>query len=323
MTGDHLLFTAFLAGLLLLIGLAWLIAAPRFVMDRGTSYEHSLSRGWGFIPLVLAVVVLAFGCSTIIQAKNVGVLTTFGKPSERTLDPGLHLKLPWQKVTELDGTIQTDEYRGDDCIYVRIGDGSRSCVTLTNRWRINPDEANVIYGDFRSDDPTASFRSAVVSTQLKAAVQEVMAGYNPIATLEVVEGSNAQSASELNFAPDYDQVSADVTASMKARLAEAGELATISSITVSYVSLSDSTQATLDNFIEAVGDTRIAAQKRSTAAEEAEANKVLQESVSNNPGVLQSKCLDSLNAAIEAGYQLPAGFNCLGSGSAVVVPSSK
>lgn len=272
------------------------------------------------IPAILGLVVLALASTTMVQAKNVGVTTTFGKPTG-TKSSGLGLKLPWQKVTEVDGTIQTDEYNGDNCIYVRIGDGSRSCVTVTNRWEIVDEEADTIYADYRSDDPTQSLRDAVVSTQLKAAVQEVLAAYNPIAELEVVEGSNAQAASELSFAPDYNQISQDIREAMERRTGN--ELIDIKDITVSYVSLSGSTQKTIDDFIKAVGETRIAAQAKNTATEQARANEIISDSVNNNPDVLASRCLDILASAAESGYQFPAGFSCFGGGGSVVVPAGK
>lgn len=310
-----------IACLLIIAAAVFAAAAGKIVFDRGTSYEWSPSRAWALVPAGLGILALVFASTAVVEAKNVGVVTEFGRPVG-TASPGLNFKLPWQKVTEVDGTVQTDEYKGDDrCIYVRIGDGSRACVTLTNRWKIVDDQADQIYGDYRSDDPTKSLRDAVVSTQLKAATQEVFAKYNPIAELEVVEGSNAKSASELSFAPDYDAFSRAIQEAMEGR--QGAELIEIKSITVSYVSLSESTQRTIDGFIKAVGETRIAAQDRSTALEQAKANEALSASVSNAPGVLQSRCLDAVLTAIEKGYQLPAGFNCLGSGSAVVVPSAR
>lgn len=271
------------------------------------------------IPLVLFLIVGFLTTFTTVEAKNVGVLTTFGKPSDRNLSAGAHLKAPWQKVTELDGTIQTDEYRGDEgCIYVRIGDGSRSCVTLTNRWQIVDEQADVIFGDYRSDDPTDSLRKAVVSTQLKAATQEVLAGYNPVAELEVVEGSNAAAASELSFAPDYGQISADIKKAMESR--PGSDLITIEDITVSYVSLSPSTQGTIDDFIAAVGQTRIAAQQKSTAVERKAANDTLASSVTND-GVLVSRCLDIVEQAVEQGYPFNGAWSCLGAPDGVLVGS--
>ena len=70
---------------------------------------------------------------------------------------------------------------------------------------------------------------------------------------------------------------------MVERLGDA-PLVDIHSISISYISLSDNTQKKLDDFISAVGDTRIAAQRKSTAAEERAANDILASSVRNPNG---------------------------------------
>src|SRR3954452_4566076 len=95
------LFSVFLAGLCLLVALAIFFA--------GSSMR--IKPLVGLVPLALGLVIVAVSATTIIQAKNVGVLTTFGKPSG-SLDAGLHFKMPWQKVTELDGTKITNKYEG-------------------------------------------------------------------------------------------------------------------------------------------------------------------------------------------------------------------
>lgn len=312
------------SGILVILTIAWVVVAP-FNLD-----GFRIGRGWALIPLLVAGLMLGVASTTVIQAKNVGVLTTFGKTSNRTLGPGLHLKAPWQRVIELDGTIKTDKYGNGSgtCnnetagISVRIGDGSQSCVSITHRWQVIPEQANTIYGNFRSNDPTESLRDAVVSTQLYAVTQDVLAKYNPVADLQVVEGAKAQAIS-LNFAPDYDKLSSDIQAGMEARYGSDPLVRTIA-ITVSYVSLSESTQAKINSFIAEVANTRIAAQRAQTAANEAAANRALAASVSRDPNVLVSKCFDTVAEAQKSGYQLPAGFSCWpGSDSAVVVPSAR
>lgn len=292
------------------------LVALGFVIGGLVTDEPGVGLGVAGVCALIGVILWVCGSMTIVEAKNVGVVTSFGKP-QGTLDPGLHWKKPWEKVTDIDGTIQTDEYRGKRCIYVRIGDGSRSCLTATIRWRANADNADKMFADYRSDNPTESLRDAVVSTQFKSAAQAVLSEYNPVADLQVVDGSNAASAADLNFAPDYDKIAADLTAQMENRLGK-DPLVDVQSVSVSYLSLAKSTQKALNGFIAAVGDTRIAAQKRSTAAEEALANKALSDSISNDPNVLVSKCLDILSVAVEKKVDLPAGFSCWGANSAVV-----
>lgn len=294
----------------------------RVTINRGLSSERVVSFRWaGLILVGLAVMIFALASTTTVQAKNVGVLTTYGKVSDKTLSPGLHFKAPWQRVTELDGTIQTDEYRGEDgCIYVRIGDGSQSCVTLAHRWQIIPERANEIYGSYRTDDPTKSLRDAVVSTQLKAVVQDVMSAYNPISSLQVAEGDETATP---NFSFNYDEISSKIQSKMDEEYGTDPLVNTVKT-TVSYISLAKSTQDKINAFVAEQANTRIAKQKIETAKNEAAANAELSASVSDNPNVLVSKCYDIVIEAQKSGYALPAGFSCWpGSNSAVVVPSTK
>jgi regulator of protease activity HflC (stomatin/prohibitin superfamily) len=268
---------------------------------------------------IIGVIMLAGSIFTTVSAKNAGVLVTFGKVSDRTLSPGLAVKAPWQKVIEIDGTIQTDQYDAGNPLIARIGDGSQSPISLTIRWSVIETEANRVYEGFRSNDPTASFRDAVISSNLAASVQETLSGYNPIAQVEKDDGSTSNS---LSLSPDYSKLATDIEDYMRAQLGD-HPMAQIESVTVSYVGLSDGTQKKVDDLIASIGETRIAEQRTETAKQQAAANKILSDSLNKNPNVLVSKCLDTLEKSAETGYQMPAGFTCWpGGGSAVVVPSA-
>jgi regulator of protease activity HflC (stomatin/prohibitin superfamily) len=67
------------------------------------------------------------GSTTVVSPRNVGVVTTFGRPSG-TLSNGLHVKAPWQSVTEMSGTIQIDNHTGDNATTVRVGNNSTAHV---------------------------------------------------------------------------------------------------------------------------------------------------------------------------------------------------
>ena len=55
--------------------------------------------------VVLALVVYGF-CTSVVPTGYTGILTTFGKVADYTLDAGFHLKSPFQKVTLMDNREQ-------------------------------------------------------------------------------------------------------------------------------------------------------------------------------------------------------------------------
>ena len=58
------------------------------------------------VALILVCVIVASSCVVRIPTGFTGVVTTFGKVSGRTLEPGLHFKAPWQNVVKMDTRIQ-------------------------------------------------------------------------------------------------------------------------------------------------------------------------------------------------------------------------
>lgn len=276
--------------------------------------------------VALGVALLASSCVTTVGTKDVGVVTTFGRPTGRDLENGLHLKAPWQRVTEMDGAIQPDEYTGDSCIPVRIGDSSTACASITIRWRIVPGEASVLYQNYRSNNVNETIKRSLVETQLKAALNEVLGAFNPLANVNVAANSTADNT-QISAAPDLDKFSTDIVASMNRRLAAINDgkpQIDIKSVTLSFLELSDTTQAKINGYQAEVGNTRIAEQQGKTAAAQAAANRALADSVSKDPNVLVSKCLDTLEEMVKAKMAPPAGFSCWPSGgSALVVPATK
>lgn len=259
-------------------------------------------RLFALIPLGLLLVVGSLSIVTTVEAKQVGVLTTFGKPSERTLPSGLHFKAPWQKVTDIDATVQTDEYRGDDCITVILADKNTACISATNRWSVSKENANDVYADFRSDDPTKNLRDAVVSTEFKAAVFDAFGDYD--ATQEAA-ADTAALAKEVK----------------DALLVATDGLVNIERVTISYIKPGEKVQDKIDAIQAQVAQTTIATEKKITAEKEAAANRELSDSISNDPNVLVSKCLDLIS---DGSLVPPAGFSCWpGGGGGVVIPGTK
>lgn len=59
--------------------------------------------------VIVIIVALLFGalfCITIVPTGNTGIVTTFGKVEDYTLEPGLHFKSPLQRIVKMDNRIQ-------------------------------------------------------------------------------------------------------------------------------------------------------------------------------------------------------------------------
>ena len=70
---------------------------------------HPYKKG-GLLVIVggifLGVLLTFFGCIASVTTGNTGVVTTFGKVENYTLEAGFHLKAPWHTVTEMDNRVQ-------------------------------------------------------------------------------------------------------------------------------------------------------------------------------------------------------------------------
>ena len=56
--------------------------------------------------LILALGTIALSCMKSVPTGHTGVITTFGKVENTTLDSGVHFVLPWQKVIKMDNRVQ-------------------------------------------------------------------------------------------------------------------------------------------------------------------------------------------------------------------------
>lgn len=254
-----------------------------------------------------AFALLAFIGSifVVVPTKEEGVVTSFGSP-QGTLDNGLHLKLPWEKVTDFDAAVQTDE----SDIGVRMANQYTATIPDTTvRWRIVPDSADDLYKDYRD---FGNVRSSLVTTQVKQAMNEVFGTYDPLGSLN----SNGDPQQGYTMA----QLGQKVQDTLSAKI---GDQIEVLDVLTPKPDFDPQTENVINQYQQALAATRIAAQRRETAEQEAAANRELAASVSNDPNVLVSKCLDAIKMMIDKGQAIPAGFSCWpGGGSALVLPAT-
>lgn len=301
----------FIAILMIPIGIAVLIYSKKHEFK--VEGDGKTVRVVSIILLSLGILCLVLSSLTVVGTRRIGVVTSFGRPTD-TLSNGIHLKWPWEKVPELDASIQTDSHTGDadgdenPCTDIRIGNESTACVDNTIRWRIAEGEGDQLYRDYRD---MGNIRESLVTRELNAALNRVLGDFNP---LDAVSEDGAAATANL------DDLASQVTEVMQGRVEGRIE---VLSITLPIIRYDRGTQDRLNAYQAEIADTRIATQARETAEQQALANEALADSVSNDPNVLVSRCFDSFADMIEAGQAIPPGFSCWpGSQSAIVVPSA-
>jgi len=290
--------------------IAFTAAVVVFIIRRRRRSSKVL--GWLTLSFsVLTVVLLAVSSFTIVSTKNLGVVSSFGAPIE-TLTNGGHLKAPWNVVTEMDAAIQTDSHfkdnpAGSSCIPVRMANQGVACVDTSIKWRIKEESAQDLFQNYREFD---NVRDSLVTRELGGVLNVVFEEYNPLSTDK--SGNIVQPHTE------------DLAKEAKQLMQEAvGDRVEIDSVIISLFHFDDNTQGRIDSLQAQIAETRIAEQAQLTAAAQAEANRTLSSSVSNDPNVLVSKCYDLLNEMVSKSQTIPTGFSCWpGSGSALIVPSA-
>lgn len=88
--------------------------------------------------LVLFILMLSI---TVIPTGHTGVLTTFGRVENTTLDEGFHLKAPWQGVVKMDNRIQKQS-TDLECFSKDIQEVQ---MTFTLNYQISKENAMTIY----------------------------------------------------------------------------------------------------------------------------------------------------------------------------------
>lgn len=243
----------------------------------------------------LAVALLIGSFFIIVPTQQIGIPVTFGKP-EPALGNGRHWKAPWTKVEKMDGSIQFTENIGRNRSDIRLGNQSNAYVQNVIGWRIKMSAADTLYRDHKKFENVGS---KLVNPAIANALNEAFKNYDP---LQRATGK----------APALSEVAKEVKSSLVDQI---GDKVEIVSVTIPKVDFDDQTQKRIDQYQMELANTRIAEQRRKTAAEEAAVNKTLSESVSKDPNVLVSKCLDIISEMVEKKQSVPVGFSCWPNGS--------
>lgn len=132
---------------------------------------HPYKKG-GFAIIVsgvfLGILLTFFGCIVSVTTGNTGVVTTFGKVENYTLEAGFHLKAPWNKVTEMDNRVQKTTVELS-CFSSDIQEVS---MKYTLNYRIDKANAQEIYKTIGKD-----YYKTIIEPNIAEAVKVATAKY--------------------------------------------------------------------------------------------------------------------------------------------------
>ena len=104
----------FVVGVVALIaGVAVTVAAKKAKQPKDSWGKRELKekKMTGVIAIVVAAVLICTSFFATIPTGYTGILTTFGRINDATLEAGLNVKAPWQAIVLMDNREQTMEFR--------------------------------------------------------------------------------------------------------------------------------------------------------------------------------------------------------------------
>ncbi len=108
--------------------------------------------------ILLAVVILAANCITIVEAGHTGVVVTLGKVNDGVLQEGIHFKAPFvQKVVKIDNRITKLEVQTE----AFSKDLQTVTTTLAINYRVDTSKSFSIYKNIGADYETVLVTPAV------------------------------------------------------------------------------------------------------------------------------------------------------------------
>lgn len=230
------------------------------------------SRMLAVILTVLALLFAVLGSFTIVGTRQIGIVTSFNRPTGVTLDNGLHFKWFWQTTNEMDAAIQIDRYVGDKRIKVRLGNSSTADADASIRWQIKQSAADSLFVQYKTFD---NVRINLVERNLQVALNEVFASFDPLAPQNL----------------DTSPLPALSKQAMELLKAKVGDQVEILDVSVPVIDFDDNTEGKINQLNAERASTAVAKQAQQTADAQAEANRKLASSVSNDPNVIVANCI--------------------------------
>lgn len=133
------------------------------------SENKSRGRGFAIIGIGLGAICILLGCIKTVPTGATGIVTTFGKVENDTLDAGVHFMAPWKQVINMDNRTQKESLE----LGCFSSDIQEVTVKYTINYQINKANAQNIYKNIGTE-----YFEKIVKPKALEAVKGVFAKYN-------------------------------------------------------------------------------------------------------------------------------------------------
>jgi regulator of protease activity HflC (stomatin/prohibitin superfamily) len=293
----------FITAIVFLILAALIWAASYFIPKGDRSVRPVVRLGAGVVA-VLALLCLMLSSFDIVGTRNVGIVTSFGKPvGER--GAGLAWHAPWQKISEMDAAIQLQSFQGNSydepqtAIKVRLANNSAAYVEENLNWRIREPAAGSLFQDYRTFE---NITVNLVDKQAQVALSKEFSTFNP-QLAEVVDPTKPPPTTT-QMAPAQGANLPVMAERVKQDLQNAvGDRIEIIDVRIPGIFYDSATQQRIDQYNQKVQETKNAQQDVQTATQQ----KLASEQRANQaPPDLRVAIFNCINELVKAGKD-PAG----------------
>lgn len=154
-------------------------------------YEFKLNKRQllAIIPLLAALVM---SCVTFVSANTVGVkYSAFSGTSKETLNEGLHFKTSFDKIYEIDTTVQERSVKD---VMVQTNDAQFLTMNINVKYQVTTKDAFKVYKGYKTLD---ILNKNIIANYAQQALSEVCTQYNIIDILGDKRNEVIQKSSEL------------------------------------------------------------------------------------------------------------------------------
>jgi regulator of protease activity HflC (stomatin/prohibitin superfamily) len=169
----------------------WIVASLIAVLALFVALGYS-KKGWKMNPKqwlsLFGLLVILGGMVATVPTGHTGILTTFGKVEDKTLEAGMHMKSPFQEIVCMDNRTQVAHLE----LSAFSSDIQEVLVSYSMNYQIEKANAQKIYKEIGVD-----YYNTVMAPRIQEVVKSVIAKYTAEALIESREALSVQITNDL------------------------------------------------------------------------------------------------------------------------------